>query len=568
MEKMNENIDISNKRQIHLVIGITGHRDIFKEDKEELKNKIKGVFKELKEKFPETPLLLLTPLAEGADRIAAEAAIEENVNYVVVLPMPEDLYKKDFPDTVKEYEELKTHSLGSFELPIKEEEKKLIEDYGPERDKRYEEVGVYIVVHSQILIALWDGKDTGLKGGTSQIVKFKLGEEEIPREYLKNLGILEDHDRGPVVHIPTRRAKDKDSQIDKEVKWKYPKDMKEDDFFGKKGIFTKINEFNKEIKKLDVNKINRSRNTLISDKNQSQVESILNKEKFVSYIFAEADALSMGYRDNWKLMQIFLLFLLPGVLLVLLLLYDFSDTLIVLVLYSVLYIILILMFKYWNLSRNFHNKYIEFRTLAEGLRVLFFLRLAGLHEDIEDLYAKKHKSKFRWIREVLRSANVFDPQPPSNVDENSYEIIEKYWIQGQHKYFTEKAEKNKKIVKKVSITSSVILFVGIGVIILLIILKMVHGIEIFLPIIMIITYYILVFFAGAVDEYLKRFLYLETKEEYDRIKGIFEKAMKRWNNASLNEKSKILIELAKEAMRENGDWFLLNIYTSDDVLVP
>ena len=93
------------------------------------------------------------------------------------------------------------------------------------------------------------------------------------------------------------------------------------------------------------------------------------------------------------------------------------------------------MFKYRSLSRNLHIKYIEFRTLAEGLRVLFFLRLAGLHENIEDLYARKHKNKLRWIREVLRSANVFDPQP--NIDEKSDKIIGKYWIQGQLKYFKE-----------------------------------------------------------------------------------------------------------------------------------
>ena len=52
------------RRYIHLVIGITGHRDIVKEDRDALKNKIKNVFRELKERFPNTPLLL-TPLAKN-----------------------------------------------------------------------------------------------------------------------------------------------------------------------------------------------------------------------------------------------------------------------------------------------------------------------------------------------------------------------------------------------------------------------------------------------------------------------------------------------------------------------
>ena len=64
-----------NDYRIHLILGITGHRDIPQEDVDKLKEKIKDIFNELKSKYPHTPFLLLTPLAEGADRIAAKAAI-------------------------------------------------------------------------------------------------------------------------------------------------------------------------------------------------------------------------------------------------------------------------------------------------------------------------------------------------------------------------------------------------------------------------------------------------------------------------------------------------------------
>jgi len=64
-----------NDYRIHLILGITGDRDIPQEDVDKLKEKIKDIFNELKSKYPHTPFLLLTPLAEGADRIAAKAAI-------------------------------------------------------------------------------------------------------------------------------------------------------------------------------------------------------------------------------------------------------------------------------------------------------------------------------------------------------------------------------------------------------------------------------------------------------------------------------------------------------------
>src|SRR5260370_266892 len=51
-----------------LVIGVTGHRDLREEDREHLKNSVRKVFTELRKQYPSTPFVLLSPLAEGADR--------------------------------------------------------------------------------------------------------------------------------------------------------------------------------------------------------------------------------------------------------------------------------------------------------------------------------------------------------------------------------------------------------------------------------------------------------------------------------------------------------------------
>ena len=51
-------------------------------------------------------MLLLTPLAEGADWIAAKAAIEEGIDYAVVLPFPEEKYVKDFQETREKFYDL------------------------------------------------------------------------------------------------------------------------------------------------------------------------------------------------------------------------------------------------------------------------------------------------------------------------------------------------------------------------------------------------------------------------------------------------------------------------------
>src|SRR5271156_6749563 len=79
-----------------LVIGVTGHRDLRPEDMEKLEVKVREILGELRARDCSTPLVLLSALAEGADRLAAGIALEIGARLVVPLPMPQDLYEQDF----------------------------------------------------------------------------------------------------------------------------------------------------------------------------------------------------------------------------------------------------------------------------------------------------------------------------------------------------------------------------------------------------------------------------------------------------------------------------------------
>ncbi|HYG56481.1 MAG TPA: hypothetical protein VD902_00140, partial [Symbiobacteriaceae bacterium] len=113
--------------RIPLILGITGHRDLRPEDVPMLEARIAGIIKELQADFPNTPLLLLSPLAEGADRLVARVAVTMGVGLVVPLPMPQSEYECDFQghDSTEENEasllEFRT-LLGQadlcFELPF------------------------------------------------------------------------------------------------------------------------------------------------------------------------------------------------------------------------------------------------------------------------------------------------------------------------------------------------------------------------------------------------------------------------------------------------------------------
>lgn len=145
-------------------IGITGHRDLEEKFIEEYKQQVLKKLNELKQKYHK--VILLSPLADGADRLIVYEAIKLDIKYIAVLPMKEELYEDDFDVASKlEFEKLLKNAECILTIPH-------IKPFV--KDKQYELVGRYVSNNSDILFALWDGKQNGYIGGTSEIVKYHL----------------------------------------------------------------------------------------------------------------------------------------------------------------------------------------------------------------------------------------------------------------------------------------------------------------------------------------------------------------------------------------------------------
>jgi len=145
-------------------IGITGHRNLDKRFIKEYKEKVSKKLNELKQKYNE--VILLSPLADGADRLVVNEAIKLNIKYMAIFPMNKDLYIEDFDTTSKlEFEKLLDKADNIETSPH-------IQPFN--RDIQYELVGRFISDNCDILFALWDGKYNNLQGGTSEIVKYHL----------------------------------------------------------------------------------------------------------------------------------------------------------------------------------------------------------------------------------------------------------------------------------------------------------------------------------------------------------------------------------------------------------
>lgn len=168
-----------------LRVGITGHRlnRLAPENRAGLAETlartlraIDGAARSRKERLrsPGPPVRLLSPLAEGADRIAAQAA-PPGWALAVVLPMPRADYERDFlaagehdGPSLREFRELLLRAGSVTELPAIGGQHA---SEGPERSLQYGLLGPFLVGEADLLVAVWNGRPAEGPGGTATVVR-------------------------------------------------------------------------------------------------------------------------------------------------------------------------------------------------------------------------------------------------------------------------------------------------------------------------------------------------------------------------------------------------------------
>jgi hypothetical protein len=190
-----------------LVISVTGHRDLRPEDVPTLEELVRAIVAGAAGERPHSPLVVLSPLAEGADRLVARVAMSLGARLIVPLPLPRALYEQDFEsDTSRaEFRALIDAAESVFELPIVAgNTPQGIAEPGEQRNRQYAEVGAYVAGHSQVFLALWDGVTYGVAdkpGGTAEVVRFRL--EGAPGH--DDAAVSSLPGRGTVHHVVTPR---------------------------------------------------------------------------------------------------------------------------------------------------------------------------------------------------------------------------------------------------------------------------------------------------------------------------------------------------------------------------
>ncbi|MGH1403830.1 MAG: hypothetical protein ACRBDL_06265 [Alphaproteobacteria bacterium] len=553
----------NNDPRIPITIGIVGHRDLPSEDLPMLRAALQKALREIKDRFPNSPLLCVTSLADGADQLGFDVAHKEQIDNLVILPMPYKDYLEDFGDNpdhfITRWENAdQTYILPQISATL-------------ERDLQYESAASLISSNVHFLIALWDGKSTNLKGGTGDTVYRRLEPQILDNNVLFNWlcpsrETLKFSETGPLLHIHTRRS-DKENNIPVgKIEWKNPQWLKTKN---RKAFFTLMDDhdrLNKDIKNRGTFEIDKYQQLMTKEELQS-----LQEEPIDILRFSVLDSLAIRLRkyQRWFL---FLMIFLSWTVLFFYEMYGNSsyDNL---NFYMGCYLgTMILSWLIYKLISHlhWHDRFIDYRAFSEALRVQFFWKRYGIQANVADFCLEEQIYDLSWIRFGLRSCYLSSlSNYPININR---EEVYNLWISGQEAYFKNSRLHNEKYMTLFKKLTPTFLFSGIALIILHSILANIfilgsHSIETekyenLLDIILNVSV-ILPTIAIVIELFIKIEGYEEHLNQYEKMSKVYQKAHSILSDDTIN--NSIIMELGKSALTENAFW--LNTHRSKHIQI-
>jgi hypothetical protein len=547
-----------------LKIGVTAHRDLSFADEVSVEKQIRELFSSLRKDYPNLPLALLNPLAPGGDMLVARIALDMNIPLEIPLPMPLEIYERDYstPELLGEFRNLYQQGVA-FELPLthgnSEED---ILDNGPPRDLQYARMGTYIASHSHILLALWDGEESEAVGGTASLVNFQLsGEMTGLSEERRADKLLAEKESDIVFHIHCPRKEH--TKTLPEGRWLssaaiYPGSKLPGQY---RAAFAYMQEFRREVFRHQ-RAIEDTGDSLITD---PKMKSDANLQAIDS-IYRQADWLAIYYRKLVlkELATTHILAVLMGASFIL-----FSEYM---QFFFLLPAFLLFFLGAWVLNMvanklQWHRKYLDNRALAEGLRVQFYWLLAGIENFQSSAMAydnlmQKQDLELVWIRHVMRGVSRASGSTVREV-EDGLELSVQHWIgdensdAGQLGYYRTAAYNRGKKLRQNAFYGKITLWSGISIAVFLVFAGQSLA---DLPMnILLILMGVLPLMAGVREAYAYKRADKELTKQYQFMHKTFTLARQKLEHAADDNAQKLVLRALGEAcLEEHSEWILIH----------
>lgn len=410
----------SGLQSIPLLVGVVGHRDLMPDEVPAIRDAAEQLLRALRNAQPDVPIKLLSAQAEGADLVVADVAHELGIDIIALLPFAEaecradltsDAARAAFDRAMTGAEKLElTPAMGTNSgNPARS---------GEARDRQFERAGNLIAQHCSLLIAIWDGLETEHRAGTARTIELRRGRtaavDEGPLGQPDSLFQSADNDlmyeircsrlgnstaapgNAGVRVIGFVTGGTRLGSIERGIPSVFAT------------LFARTADFNRDASEYGA-KVSEHGRPLITDLAFPASDALL----YLNRLFTTADwlavhfgrcfrrALTMRF-SLWALMAYLLLAFKgspDGV-------YGFAAIAAVMLVFTLGWLL-----AFWARRRSWDRRYLDYRALAEGLRVDFYWELSGVRAQFDDAFAhesflQKQGAQIEWMRAAMRAVNL------------------------------------------------------------------------------------------------------------------------------------------------------------------
>ena len=393
------------EKRIPIVIGVTGHRTIRPQDRPAIEAAVRAELEKLRSLCKNSPLVMLNSLAEGADLLCADLAEEQGIPLIAVLPRERADYEGDFSEAALTRF---AHHCERAEQVFTAPDAEPLPPSGADRNYRFRQAGIYVATHCHILLALWDGAPGRHGCGTAEAVDFALRGSYDP---LSGVSPRSGSNEA-VLHIHTPREGPSEQAAGTV------------DVLGNReavlDILRKTDEFNRVAAAVGPGGKSRLPEGSGGDGALERMEAISRA----------AGKLSRQSADRYRRV-LALLAAASSLLTFAFLLYDEAQA---------IWMILVcgaMLLAAWGCQRyalrsDCHRRYIEYRVLAECLRVQTYLRYAGSGVEVAQLLSWTQQEETAWVLDALCALTL--GESPRTRHE-----IRACWVEEQREYHRQAA---------------------------------------------------------------------------------------------------------------------------------
>ena len=514
---------------IPIVIGVTGHREIRKRDLPAIREAVRGQLQKLRSLCPASPLLMLSSLAEGGDMLCADVAEELNIPLIAVLPRERTDYERDFgPEALARFAHHCARAEQVFVAPPAE----VIPETGVGRNFGFRQAGIYVSGHSHILIALWDGEPGRHGCGTAEAVDFALNGSYDPA-----FGAApRSENNEAVIHIFTPRGEatgenagavrvlgNREAVLDI---------LRKTDDFNRSAAAVSLPSGSRLPDGTEGDAVLRSMEAVGRTAGRLSMQSALRFRRTLALLAAASALLTFAF-----------------------LMYDEAQAVWMILVCGVM------LLAAWGCRRyavrsDCHRRYLEYRALAECLRVQTYLRYAGSGIEAAGLLSWTQQEETAWVLDALSALSI------GKATETEHDI-RTCWVEAQRDYHRRASLSARRRLSTSERTVRFALMLSVTLYLLAVGFELLCGGLLFRPAVPVADVEcwrtVLKILLGTISavtlfvaNYYGRLSLPRTLSDHEKMERFYRKMSALLERHGQTEK--VLTQLAREELTENGNW--------------